>query len=223
MTKRGPVFSEKMSAVTKELWSIPEYRAKHIEGMRQSAKIKGFDKILSKRSKEMWNDPTMREKIISGIKRKKQSPEFKIKMRKYFSSEEYKRQKSGSNSHMWKGGMSYEPYCYKFNHEFKERVREFFGRKCIVCGKTEQENNKKLDVHHINYDKQSCCNNTKPLFAPLCQSCHRRTSHFREYWRDILTNLIMLEYDGECFLQRGSILIESRSKSGIKKKSGERS
>ena len=125
-------------------------------------------------------------------------------------SEEHKRKLSaarigrfkGPESNNWNGGKSFEPYCPKFNREFKFRVRNFFNNKCVVCGKTREENGQELDVHHINYDKNTCCNNEKPLFAALCITCHRKTLFNKEYWKDVLENIIMLEYDGECYLPK---------------------
>jgi len=43
----------------------------------------------------------------------------------------------GENSPYWKGGISFSPYCPKFNREFKERVRKFFDNTCVICGKKE--------------------------------------------------------------------------------------
>lgn len=57
----------------------------------------------------------------------------------------------------WKGGVSFEPYCTKFNDHLKERVREFFGRVCLLCGKHENENMEKLSVHHVYAEKKACC------------------------------------------------------------------
>ncbi len=54
---------------------------------------------------------------------------------------------SGEQSPCWWGGASFEPYCPKFNHEFRERVREFFDRTCLICGKTESEDGRRLNVH----------------------------------------------------------------------------
>jgi hypothetical protein len=59
----------------------------------------------------------------------------------------------GSKSYLWKGGVSYEPYCPKFNKEFKKRVRDFFGNRCAGCGKQTVYN---LHVHHVNFNKMSC-------------------------------------------------------------------
>lgn len=59
------------------------------------------------------------------------SDETRIKLR------EGQKGERGSN---WKGGISFEPYCPSFDRPFKERVRKFFGRVCVECGKTEVEN-----------------------------------------------------------------------------------
>lgn len=102
----------------------------------------------------------------------------------------------------WMGGLSFEPYCYKFDEEFKERVRIFWDRKCGLCGKTEKANKKKLSVHHVTYDKEVCCNTSKPLFVALCGSCHQKTNFKREYWMRMLSEYIALWFDGDSFIER---------------------
>ena len=99
----------------------------------------------------------------------------------------------------WQGGLSFLPYCSKFTKALKEKIRNFFARKCYVCGKTEEENGRKLDVYHVNYDKMVCCNTIKPLFVPLCLKCHLRTNRNREFWEEFFT--VSLEYltNGKCF------------------------
>lgn len=108
----------------------------------------------------------------------------------------------GEKSCHWKGGISYYPYCPKFTKEFKERVRTFFNNVCQCCGHIWKKNEERLLVHHVNYDKMVCCNSVKPLFVPLCRPCHSRTIHNREYWEEVFTNKIMLEYDGECYISK---------------------
>lgn len=109
---------------------------------------------------------------------------------------------NGENNPSWKGGISFEPYCIKFGFALKERVREFFGRKCYVCGKTEEENGQRLSVHHVNYDKMVCCNDIKPLFVPLCKGHHSMTNIDREEWGEFFS--VSLEYltQGECFIPK---------------------
>jgi hypothetical protein len=105
---------------------------------------------------------------------------------------------TGEKSHQWRGGISFEPYCPKFNGEFKERVRLFFGRVCVVCGTP--ENGKKHCVHHVNFNKSVCCDNTIPLFVPLCRSCHSKTNSNRDYWIQHFTQIINEKHNGRCYL-----------------------
>lgn len=107
--------------------------------------------------------------------------------------------RTGETSANWQGGISFEPYCIKFNNEFKERVREFFGRRCFECNKTEEENGVKLSVHHVNYDKMVCCNDVIPLFAALCRGCNSKVNGNRKYWEEHFTQKIMKEFKGKCF------------------------
>lgn len=129
-----------------------------------------------------------------------------IKCRDEYRSKYYR----GSIHHAWKGGISFEPYCLKFNYRFKERVREFFGRKCVECGKYESVNKYetttekrkcgiKLHVHHVNYNKYACCDTSKPLFVTLCHSCHSKTNSKRRNYEKLYTDLIINKYGGKCY------------------------
>lgn len=57
----------------------------------------------------------------------------------------------GEKCHMWKGGVSFAPYCAKFDKHFKEGIREKFNRMCFVCGSDERTC--KHAIHHIDYNK----------------------------------------------------------------------
>jgi len=100
----------------------------------------------------------------------------------------------------WKGGISFEPYCQKFNDEFKERVRAFFGYQCVEC--LTPQNGRKLHVHHINYDKMVCCNDVQPLFVALCNSHNVKTNHNRPYWEQHFTEIINTYYEGKCYFTK---------------------
>ena len=104
----------------------------------------------------------------------------------------------GERSPNWKGGTSFEPYCILFTKEFKERVRAFWGNKCPVCGKTEEDSGRAHCVHHVGYDKEVCCNDNERLFVPLCLSCHSKTNHNREEWEEYFTNMISI-HGGKCY------------------------
>lgn len=93
---------------------------------------------------------------------------------------------TGENNPAWQGGISFEPYCPKFNEEFKESIRERFGRVCFLCPTTEEENGKKLSVHHVQYEKNCLCDDIKCEFVPLCESCHGKTNHNREHWEVLI-------------------------------------
>lgn len=99
----------------------------------------------------------------------------------------------GEEAPNWRGGISFEPYCPKFNNAFKESIREKFGRVCFLCPTTEEENGRKLSVHHTNYNKDCLCDDSDCEFVPLCDSCHSKTNFNREYWENlILTKLGVL-------------------------------
>jgi hypothetical protein len=90
----------------------------------------------------------------------------------------------------WQGGISARKYCYRFNITYKRKIRARFGNVCFLCGKTQIENGEKLSVHHVNYNKNCGCDNTKCICVPLCKSCHTKTNGHREYWyKKIITKL----------------------------------
>ena len=101
---------------------------------------------------------------------------------------------TGEKHWNWQDGKSYEPYCQKFNEEFKEKIREQYGRQCFICGMTEEQNGRKLCIHHINYDKNCLCNESKCYFVPLCMSCHGKTNNNRWFWERLLTACCEDEY-----------------------------
>jgi hypothetical protein len=92
---------------------------------------------------------------------------------------EFRNKRSGENHWNWQDGKSFEPYGIEFNDELKERIRKRDGYTCQECGKTQKELDRKLDVHHIDYDKQ---NNNEDNLISLCSSCHMKTNYNREDW-----------------------------------------
>jgi hypothetical protein len=79
----------------------------------------------------------------------------------------------------WKNGKSFEPYPLGWNKTFKEQIRFRDGYKCQICGVPEVECRRKLDIHHIDYDKKNL--DIKNLIS-LCISCHLKTNGNRKYW-----------------------------------------
>lgn len=105
----------------------------------------------------------------------------------------------GPESNFWKGGISFEPYCPKFNNDLKERVRSYFGYECIICGKTTEKNGKNLCVHHVEYDKSACCDGEPVHFAAMCHRCHSKTNFDRERWEAMMHRIIDEIYDGRSY------------------------
>jgi len=86
----------------------------------------------------------------------------------------------GENHSNWRGGISEEGYPFNFNDELKEFIRKR-DRVCQLCGKTKEENGRRLDVHHIDYIKE----NLDPSnLITLCRGCHVKVNYKRKFWAD---------------------------------------
>lgn len=105
----------------------------------------------------------------------------------------------GPKSPSWKGGISFEPYCPKFNADLRRRVRMFFESSCIICGTHESALKQKLCVHHVEYNKKACCDGKPVHFAALCRSCHAKTNKDRERWEAMLHRIIDEIYNGKSY------------------------
>jgi len=83
----------------------------------------------------------------------------------------------GVNHPMWKGGISFEPYCEIWSdQEYKESIKERDGYKCLnaECNKTCN----KLCIHHIDYIKKNC----NPLnLITICISCNSKANKNRKW------------------------------------------
>lgn len=78
-----------------------------------------------------------------------------------------------------------------FTEALKEVVRRRDHYTCQLCGCPQIENGRKLDVHHIDYNKLQ--NILKNLIA-LCIACHAKTRVKREKWKRYFINLLLKEY-----------------------------
>lgn len=120
---------------------------------------------------------------------------------------------SGKNHYHWNGGSSMYPYCEKWTPAFRKRIRAFFGNICILCGKTEKENGEPLCCHHVHYNKRTCCDDSTPMFATLCRSCHNKTtaSH-RAKWITLLEGIIKDRYGGKSYFTKEEYAVYSKTK-----------
>ncbi len=87
----------------------------------------------------------------------------------------------GENHPNWRGGISFLPHSMAFTEKLKEQIRDRDDRECQYCGLHESNLGRKLDVHHINYGKQTEDDVEENLIA-LCTSCHVRTNFRRYFW-----------------------------------------
>lgn len=171
----------------------------------QTAWNKGKQGLQSRENHPMWgkhHSIESRRKIAAGHKGKKLPP-FSTEHKKKISvalkgrqgfmgannpfygkhhSEEYVKRVSGDRNSNWKGGISFEPYCSKFNDQLKRRVRDRDNHTCQLC--QSKENGRKLDVHHIHHDHKNCY----PDLIALCRMCHSITNANQNHYEPIFMN-----------------------------------
>lgn len=133
--------------------------------------------------------------LIPKIKRECQGCGKKIEMfpcrikdgkGKFCSKECYTKYAVGKNHSNWQDGKSFEPYSPNWTETLRGAIRQRDCYVCQECDKTQEENGRKLDVHHIDYDKKNC--DPKNLIS-LCHICHLKVNHNREYWQQYFQNL----------------------------------
>jgi hypothetical protein len=122
-----------------------------------------------------------------------------------FSTEKYRvKHLESLYGGFWYGNVRYyngPQYCEKFNENLRERVRAYRGYVCFECGTP--KNGRKLAVHHVHYNKKTCCDGSPHDLVPLCESCHSKTNGNRDYWEDHFTEMIYnLDPDGKCFFTK---------------------
>lgn len=86
----------------------------------------------------------------------------------------------------WQGGISYEPYTPDFNQQLKDRIRTRDNFICQLCGVPELECNRRLTIHHIDYNKKNYEDNN---LISLCLICHNKTGINREHWTNYFYKL----------------------------------
>jgi len=78
-------------------------------------------------------------------------------------------------------GIPYEntEYGAEFDNALKEQVRFRDKYKCQLCGCSQIENSRQLDVHHKDYNKK---HNIMTNLISLCRPCHSKTTNNKKYW-----------------------------------------
>lgn len=172
---------------TRQRMSEAQKGRKHSEETKRKISRANTGRVFSKESIRLMSEAKLN---MSDETKRKMSESAKVKE----FSEEHRRKiglaHKGKKNVNWKGGISFGPYCPKFNYKVKEEVRDNFGRFCFECGISEENLSQKLDVHHVDFNKEQGCNDHKWVLIPLCRSCHAKTIFNRkrseQHYRSIL-------------------------------------
>jgi len=101
----------------------------------------------------------------------------------------------GDKSNAWLGGLSFEPYNPTFNEEFKNLIKLRDNFCCLYCGISEQKHiillNRKLNIHHIDYNKKNTCLQN---CCTLCVSCHGKSNKNRQHWINFFQEMLFNKY-----------------------------
>lgn len=150
----------------------PFYGKNHVKG-KSKVKSKEYAKNITKRLKGKTYEELYGKVVAKKIK--------KIRS-KAFSKE---------NNPAWQGGIDKKGYSRDFI-EIREIIRNRDNHKCLICGNNNLE--RKIPVHHINYDKD---NIDYLNLVCLCDSCHMVVNFNREYWTYFLSVLIGFRYGNQ--------------------------
>jgi len=128
------------------------------------------DKKFGKRSKEQ------RFRISEGTKKVMSNPTMRSKLS------------------LLKGGTGIpgenSEYNIEWNHNFKERIRCRDNNTCQICNIHSdflESFHKRLDVHHVDYNKK---NSIDENLISLCHGCHSKTNNNHKYWKEYFRNKI---------------------------------
>jgi hypothetical protein len=101
---------------------------------------------------------------------------------------------SGRKNPNWKGGISFEKYPAAFNSRLKARMRAKYGYRCQFCGIHENKCDRKLDLHHVDYDKENCDDSN---LITLCRGCNVLANYYnRQLWTMVYGEMIRLHSIG---------------------------
>lgn len=104
----------------------------------------------------------------------------------------------------WYGNVRYQDgpqYCERWTADLRDRVRAYFGYRCFECGSL--QHGRKHNVHHVHYNKKTCCDGSPHDMIPLCPECHSKTNFNRAFWEDHFTTMIYSsDPNGKCFFTK---------------------
>lgn len=91
----------------------------------------------------------------------------------------YKKYYSGKRNILYIHGLCYEPYSSKFKNSLKKFIRRRDKYECQLCRIEQKNYRRKLDIHHIDYNKYNCNKNN---LITLCNNCNTIVNFNRDYW-----------------------------------------
>jgi len=145
----NPKVRKRRSKLMKKFWKNPEFKKKRQEAIRKASNTIEEKRRRSETNLIAWQKPEVRSKHM------------------------------GENHPLWQGGSSKEPYSSSWTTYLKESIRKRDGYKCQVCSVPQEKLSRKLDVHHIDYNKKNC---SPDNLISLCISCHRNTNKEKRSW-----------------------------------------
>lgn len=176
---KGKIISQEQRTINKEAqlkyWKEhPEKKEENSNIMKKRWQKREFQEKMKISMQKVYNNPEVRNKIVEASKR-------------LWKTKDYIDKHSGVNNPNWQGGISGEPqYVKDWTYSLKEAIRERDNYVCQICSSPQEEQNRKLHIHHIDYDKTNC--NPDNLIS-LCHSCHVKTNNKdREKWKHIFKN-----------------------------------
>lgn len=92
--------------------------------------------------------------------------------------------------HITAKGLWKKSYPKKFDVKLKNEIRYRDEYKCQLCEILEIELLRRLDVHHIDYNRK---NIEKDNLIVLCRKCNFKVNYNRKYWKRYFQKLIKLK------------------------------
>ena len=193
-TLKDPEVRKKISNSAIKRWKDPEERKKQRENAIKRWEDPEFHEKISEKVIEQWKNPGYRKKVSekareSAIKRWEDLEE----------REKMSERVSGENHPNWHGGISFGKYCPRFNNAKKREIREKYHNCDYISGLPDSicNNSKKLDVHHVDYNKKQGCEDHEWRLIPLSHVNHAKTNYNRSFWNRLFT--YSLQYDEEYY------------------------
>ena len=87
-------------------------------------------------------------------------------------------------------GQSQDPYPIKFSKKLKEKIRlrdNYICKNCEIKHNIVANQEEKMHVHHIDYNKQNC---KKHNLITLCNRCNQIANSNRDYWYAYFTYIM---------------------------------